>query len=103
MTNECSMTNDQSCNHQGAPDRLKPGLQTWELVIEAWSFIGHWSLVIGHCFRSLVIGHYSSLILTALTLIIPSAFAQTPARPPVTVPPAAPNQDMFNALIGSAA
>src|SRR6266496_5845507 len=30
------------------PSRLKPGLRTPSLVIGIWSFIGHWSLVIGH-------------------------------------------------------
>src|SRR6185369_16099097 len=62
--------------------------------IGAWSFIGHWTLVIGHFL----------IILAALTLTTPRGFSQTPpARPPVTVPPAAANQDLFNALIGSAA
>ena len=44
MTNQCQMTNDQVgrssvCRYPG-----------WNLVIGTWSFIGHWSLVIGHCF-----------------------------------------------------
>jgi len=92
------MTNHQVCSpaftrFRSASNRLKPGLQTGALVIGAWSFFGHWSLVIGHFL----------IILTALTLTTPAAFSQTAAHPPVTVPPAAANQDLFNALIGSAA
>jgi len=46
------MTNDQvwspAFRRLGEPDRLKPGLQTRSLVIGHWSFLGHWTLDIGH-------------------------------------------------------
>src|SRR5882724_8510233 len=74
MTNvQCPVSNDQVCSPAfrrfQAPNRLKPGLQT--LDIGAWSFIGHWSLVIGHCYRSLII----------LSLCLPSFASGASASP----------------------
>ena len=43
MTNECPMTNDQARVSSGC-DRHP----SWNLVIGTWSFVGHWSLVVGH-------------------------------------------------------
>src|SRR4051794_22185299 len=43
MTNECPMTNDQVWRSS-----IRDRHPVWNLVIGAWSFIGHWSLVIGH-------------------------------------------------------
>src|SRR5437868_3689672 len=54
MTSECPMTND---HRAGAPAN---GNRPWSLDIGAWSFIGHWSLVIGHF-----------LFLASLTLLSP--------------------------------
>ena len=47
------MTNDQD------PMPMAQRCPLWALVIGVWSFIGHWSLVIGHWNGSLVIGHSS--------------------------------------------
>src|SRR5947207_4606342 len=44
MTNEYPMTNDQ------CPTRPNTGpRRLWTVVIGTWSFIGYWSLNIGHC------------------------------------------------------
>src|SRR5882724_3814728 len=43
-----SLTNKPCDPVERRSSRLKPGLRTSSLVIGIWSFIGHWSLVIGH-------------------------------------------------------
>src|SRR5258707_12745365 len=43
MTNECPMTNDQA-----GRTSVRHRYACWNLVIGISSFIGHWSLVIGH-------------------------------------------------------
>jgi len=43
-----SPTNQPRDPVERCPSRLKPGLRTSSFAIGIWSFIGHWSLVIGH-------------------------------------------------------
>src|SRR5438876_1326041 len=57
MTSECPMLNAQS------PMGLRRSSRS--LVIGVWSFTGHWSLVIGHCFLLVILPPFASPVRAA--------------------------------------